>query len=99
MFCVNLLVPLLVLMTRDTKRNTKYLTIIGCIIMCTHWIDAYVWVMPGTLGLTPAFGLYEIGILLGFVGLFLYVVLTNLSKVPVSVKNHPYLEESIHHHL
>jgi hypothetical protein len=55
--------------------------------------------MPGTLGLTPAFGLYEIGILLGFVGLFLYVVLTNLSKVPVSVKNHPYLEESIHHHL
>ena len=99
MFCVNLLVPLLILMTRDTKRNSKYLIGIGCIIMITHWIDAYIWVMPGTLGVKPAFGLYEIGILLGFIGLFLYVVLTNLSKVPVMVKNHPYLEESIHHHL
>ncbi|HTA27663.1 MAG TPA: quinol:cytochrome C oxidoreductase [Bacteroidia bacterium] len=99
MFCVNLLVPLLIMMTRDTKRNTRYLTIIGCIILITHWIDAYIWVMPGTMGISPPFGLYEIGLLLGFVGLFLYVVLTNLAKVPVSVKNHPYLEESLHHHL
>jgi hypothetical protein len=99
MFCVNLLVPLLILMTRDTKRNNKYLITIGCIILITHWMDAYIWVMPGSMGVTPPFGLYEIGILLGFVGLFLYVVLTSLAKVPVSVKNHPYLEESIHHHL
>ncbi len=75
MFCINLLVPLLILMTRDTKRNNKYLIGIGCIILVTHWIDAYIWVMPGTLGVTPAFGLYEIGVLLGFIGLFLYVVL------------------------
>jgi hypothetical protein len=99
MFCTNLLLPLIVLMTRDTKRNTKYLIGVGCIILCTHWIDAYVWVMPGTLGLKPHFNFFEIGVLLGFIGLFLYVVLTNLAKVPVSVKNHPYLEESIHHHL
>lgn len=99
MFCINLLVPLLIMMTRDTKRNSKYLIGVGCLILITHWIDAYIWVMPGTLGLKPAFGPYEIGVLLGFIGLFLYVVLTNLAKVPVSVKNHPYLEESIHHHL
>lgn len=99
MFCINLFVPLLILMTRDTKRNTKYLVGVGCLVMITHWIDAYIWVMPGTLGLKPPFGLYEIGILLGFIGLFLYVVLTNLAKVPVIMKHHPYLEESIHHHL
>ena len=99
MFCINLLVPLIIMMTRDTKRNSKYLIGVGCLLLITHWIDAYIWVTPGTLGLKPAFGFYEIGVLLGFIGLFLYVVLTNLAKVPVMVKNHPYLEESIHHHL
>ncbi len=99
MFCINLLVPLIIMMTRDTKRNNKYLIGVGCLLLITHWMDAYIWVMPGTLGVTPSFGFYEIGVLLGFIGLFLNIVLTNLSRVPVLVKNHPYLEESIHHHL
>jgi len=99
MFCINLLLPLIVLMTRDTKRNDKYLTIIGCILLLTHWLDAYVWVMPGSVGIDKHFDFYEIGLALGMAGFFLYVVLTALSKVPVQIKNHPYFEESIHHHI
>jgi hypothetical protein len=99
MFCINLLLPLIVLMTRDTKRNNKYLVIIGCILLLTHWIDAYVWVMPGSVGNEWHIGILEVGLLLGFIGLFIYVVLNSLAKVPVQVKNHPYLEESVHHHV
>jgi hypothetical protein len=99
MFCINLLLPLIVLMSRDTKRNNKYLIIVGCILLLTHWIDAYVWVMPGSIGNEWHMGILEIGLLFGFIGLFMYVVLSSLAKVPVQVKNHPYLEESIHHHV
>lgn len=44
-------------------------------------------------------GLLEIGTFLGFLGLFLYVVLGALSKAPLLPKNDPYLEESLHHHV
>jgi len=99
MFCVNLVLPLIVLMTRDTKRNDKYLVIIGSILLVTHWLDAYVWIMPGSIGINWNIGFYEVGLAAGFIGFFLYVVLTALAKVPVQVKNHPYLEESLHHHV
>jgi hypothetical protein len=34
-----------------------------------------------------------------FLGIFLYAVLFGLSKAGLVAKNHPMLEESIHHHV
>lgn len=98
MMMINLLFPLIGLMTRDSKRNPTFLAIIGSTILVTHWIDAYIWVMPGSVGTGWHIGFLEIGLLAGFAGLFLFVVLNSLTKAPVEVKNHPYLEESVHHH-
>jgi hypothetical protein len=42
-------------------------------------------------------GLMEIGTTLGFIGLFMYIVQHHLSKAPLVAKNHPMLEESLHH--
>jgi hypothetical protein len=99
MFCINLLLPLIGLMTRDAKRHPRFLMMVCGVILITHWIDAYVWIMPGSVGTGWHIGIPEIGALIGFGGLFLYVVFNSLSKVPVQVKNHPYLEESLHHHV
>jgi hypothetical protein len=44
-------------------------------------------------------GLLELGTFIGFLGLFFYVALNVLSKSPLTPKNDPYLEESIHHHV
>ncbi len=44
-------------------------------------------------------GLLEFGTFIGFLGLFLYVGLTVLSKSALVPKNDPYLEESMHHHV
>ncbi|TXB62963.1 hypothetical protein [Phaeodactylibacter luteus] len=44
-------------------------------------------------------GLLEIGTMLGFLALFLFVVLNQLAKAPLVPKNDPYLEESLHHHV
>ena len=98
-FFVNFALPMLLLMSRDTKRNYKFLVFVGSIIFFFHWMDMFNIVMPGTVGHNWSLGFLEIGMFLGFLGLFLYVVHTSLSKAPLMVKNHPYLEESMHHHI
>ncbi|HHM20487.1 MAG TPA: hypothetical protein ENJ20_00560 [Bacteroidetes bacterium] len=42
-------------------------------------------------------GLLELGILIGFLGLFLYFVFTRLSKASLVPVNDPYMDESLHH--
>ena len=44
-------------------------------------------------------GLLELGTMLGFLGLFLFVTFTFLSKVSLMPKNDPYVDESKHHHV
>jgi len=44
-------------------------------------------------------GLLEIGTMLGFLAMFLYVVMAQLAKAPLLPKNDPYLGESLHHHV
>jgi hypothetical protein len=44
-------------------------------------------------------GLLEIGTMLGFLSLYLFVFFTNLAKAPLVAKNDPYLAESITHHI
>jgi hypothetical protein len=56
-------------------------------------------VMPSTVGAHWSMGIPEIGITLGFAGLFLFMVFNALSKAPLIPKQHPFLEESIHHHI
>ncbi|TKC00267.1 quinol:cytochrome C oxidoreductase [Pedobacter cryophilus] len=96
---VNFLAPLLILMTRDAKRKANVLLAICIILVCGHWLDYYMMIMPGTLGEESGFGIIEIGTALGFVGLFAFSMLTSLSKVSLAPKNHPFLEESINHHI
>ncbi|HPR00938.1 MAG: hypothetical protein H6561_05940 [Lewinellaceae bacterium] len=44
-------------------------------------------------------GFLEIGMMLGFLGLFIYMVFWQLSKASLIPKNDPYLAESLHHHV
>ena len=98
-FLINFALPMLFLMARDSKRNRKYLVAIGLIIFIGHWMDVFVMVMPGSVGEHWGIGFLEIGMFLGFLGLFLNVVLRALTKAPLMVQKHPFLEESIHHHV
>lgn len=96
-FFMNFALPMLFLMARDAKRNYKYLVTVGLIIFVGHWLDVFMMVMPGTVGHDWAISPLEIGMFLGFLGLFVFVVFSSLAKAPLLVKNHPYLEESLHH--
>jgi hypothetical protein len=95
---VNFAFPMILLMSRDSKRNFWFLTIVGTIIFVGHWLDVIMMVMPGTVGHHwNGLSWMEFGTFLGFLGLFINVLLRNLASRPLMVKNHPYLDEAVHH--
>ncbi|MBI1221714.1 MAG: quinol:cytochrome C oxidoreductase [Bacteroidetes bacterium] len=89
--------PFLGLMTRNAKRNTTWLYIVGTIILVGHWNDVYLMIMPGAVGEMAGLGLLELGMPVFFAGLFIYVVLQAFEKAPTFPLQHPYLQESVHH--
>jgi hypothetical protein len=97
-FFINFACPMIMLMSRDSKRNFWFLTFVGFVIFVGHYLDIVMMVMPGTVGKHwTGLSWMEVGTFLGFLGLFIHVVFTNLTKRPLMVKNHPFLQESLHH--
>jgi hypothetical protein len=99
MFIINFAFPMLILMSRDAKRNAGILTFVGMVILLGHWLDVYIMVSAGTLGANASIGALEIGMALLMLGFFAYTVLKNLTKAPLTPINHPFLDESIHHEI
>ncbi len=97
MFLINFAFPMVLLMSRDAKRHAGILTFVGSIVLVGHWVDVYIMIMAGSMGEHARIGFLEIGLLLAVLGLFLKTILNNLTKAPLTVVNHPFLDESIHH--
>lgn len=96
---LNFLVPFLALMTRNSKRGSLILLPVALIVFIGHWLDLYQLIMPGAVGgENAAIGLPEIGITIGYAGLFLLVVFRSLTKAPLVPKNHPFFKESFEYH-
>jgi hypothetical protein len=98
---INFLAPLLIIMARDSKRTTRVLRATCIILIVGHWLDYYIMIMPGTVGAEGrSFDYIEIGVFVGFAGLFTFLMLNALSKFKSLVpKKHPFLQESLHHHI
>ncbi len=96
---VNFAFPFLVLMTRDAKRQMIMLKIVTIAILFGHWLDFYLMMMPGTLRTSASIGFIEIGTALVFLGVFLLTFTKGLTKASLVPVNHPFLEESVHHHV
>ena len=96
---INFISPVLILMTRDAKRKANTLMFVAIVLLCGHWLDYYMMIMPGTVAEHRGFGIIEIGTAIGFVGLFTFLMLSKLSKKALAPVNHPFLEESLHHQI
>lgn len=96
---INFAFPFLVLMTRDAKRQMIMLKIVTIAILIGHWLDFYLMFMPGTMRTAGGIGFIEIGAALVFLGVFMLAFTRGLSKASLVPVNHPFLEESIHHHV
>ena len=95
---MNFVFPLLILINTDFKRITWVLVMAGVVILIGHYLDFFLMIMPGTVGDRWFIGVSEIASVLFFLGLFIYVVFTALTKVPLLPKRNPFIEESKHFH-
>lgn len=94
---LNWAIPFLILMPRKSSRSRMIMLPVIFLLIIGQYTELYYIIWPPTVH-EAKFGLLEIGTFLGFVGLFSLVVSTALSKANLVPKNHPYLNESIHHH-
>jgi hypothetical protein len=97
MVLFNFLFPFLILMTRDAKRTPIFLKIACVFIIVGHYLDFYQMIMPGVVGPNGGYGLVEFGMVAVFASAFIYLVSNQLTKASLIAKNHPFLEEALHH--
>ncbi len=98
MLVTNFVFPFLVLMNSDFKRVNWFVVLAGIVILIGHYIDVYLLVMPTTVGENWYFGIPELSSVLFFLGLFIFVVFSALSKEPLLQKNNPFMKESKNYH-
>jgi hypothetical protein len=96
---INFLAPLLIYMKASTKRNYAVVTFMSVALLFGHWVDFYQMVFAGTFPSRVPLNLFDFGIAAGFIGLIIWNTGVVLSKYPMIPKNHPFLKESVIHHV
>ncbi len=91
-------VPFLALAPQPAKRNLSHVRNVAVLILATQYMDNY-WIVYPQYREEPVFGFWEVGIFLGFLGLFLLSVHKFLEKNNLVPIKDPRLEESAHHHV
>jgi hypothetical protein len=94
-FLINFIMPILILMTRRSKRNYFTVTFMALIIIFGHWLDFYQMITPGPLGAHWQINWYEIGIFLGFAGVMITAVSRTLAKASLIPHNNILLKETV----
>ena len=99
---INWVIPFFVLMSRKAKRCPNTLVKVSLLLLVGRWIDLYLMSAPKVLEHAnihhPSIGLTELGIFIGYIGLFVLVFGKALTKAPLVAKNDPYLAEGCHLH-
>ncbi|HET7361159.1 MAG TPA: quinol:cytochrome C oxidoreductase [Salinimicrobium sp.] len=98
MLVLNFVFPVLMLMNVDFKRVPWFVVLTGIAVLVGHYIDVYLLIMPPTVGPNWFFGIPEIAALCFFLGLFIFIVGTELGKVSLYPKGDPFIKESENHH-
>ncbi len=94
---INWFLPFVLLMPKATAQNATVVKIVIPFLIVGQFIDLYIQIFPGTVG-EQVLGFQEIGIFIGFAGLFMLVTGYALTRANLYPLKHPYLEESRHHH-
>jgi hypothetical protein len=92
------MVPFFLLLPRDSKRSDRMLAIAGIFMMIAQWIDVMWMVQPEFFKDGPRFGIIEIGVTLGFIGIFGFMVSRFLAKNSIVAIGDPSLAKSVFHH-
>ncbi len=93
------IVPFLVLLPRSSKRTNSILVPIAVLVLVMQYLDLYWLVYPNFNEGVPKFGFWEVGMFLGFAGLFLMTMVKFMTKNNLVPINDPRMHESVKHHV
>jgi Ni/Fe-hydrogenase subunit HybB-like protein len=89
-FVMNWVIPFVALLSQRAKRTPRVLKVICALLLCGHWLDLYLLIMPSALK-TPKIGMFEILVATGYAALFTIVFLCSLAEAPLVPVNDPLL--------
>ena len=96
-FIINFVMPILILMSRPSKRNYFTATFMAMLIIFGHWLDFFNMIMPEPMGAHWQLNWYEIGIFAGFVGVLMFTVSRTLARASLVPVNNVLLKEAVIH--
>jgi hypothetical protein len=91
-------IPFLGLLHQRVKESELGLLTIGGAILLGQWIDLYWVILPAFSPERVILGWPEMGVMLGFIGLFGWTVLGFLGRHPVAPQGDPFYERSVRFH-
>jgi hypothetical protein len=95
---VRFVLPFLMLLPREAKRNSAYLEKVALIVIFGEWIDLNYMIMPSRYA-SFSISWLDIGLCLGFFGFFLFAIRRFLSRHATIPVKDPFLHETMHHHV
>ena len=96
---INFVCPILILMKRAVKRNYTLMTFMAVLIIFGHWIDFYQMMMGSIRPEQATLSWLDFGIAALFIGIMINFVGRALAKKPLVPEYHPFLKESVVHHI
>ena len=94
MLVMNFILPFLILINSDFKRLNWIIVTAGTIILIGHYMDVFNMIMPSAVGDQWSFGIPELGSVMFFAGLFIYIVFDSLTMAPLEATGDPLNKES-----
>jgi hypothetical protein len=99
LFIFRFVVPFLALLPKSLKRNENHLLAVSALILIMQYTDIFWMVYPNFFEGHMVFGVWEIGMFLGFAGLFLTVLMNFFSKHSLVALKDPRMHEATNHHV
>lgn len=91
------IVPFLALLPKWAKRSPAHLAWISLLILAMEYIDIYWLVYPNLSDASPKFNFLELGVFMGFLGIFAFAVTRFLSRYSLIPMKDPRRHESMAH--
>lgn len=88
-FACAFIVPFIVLVSEDVKKNYKTLVAISVVVLIGVWLDRYLIVMPQVSPIEIPFGISDVLITLGFLGAYVLCLQSVIARWPFIALAHP----------
>jgi hypothetical protein len=92
-------IPFLCLLPRKSKRTESFTVKIACVVLVGAWFDLYWLVIPYFSPSGVSLTAWDLGMFLGFLGVFAFTVRRFLSTHNTVPVKDPFLHETLHHHV